>query len=111
MAAIEKKSYDQPDETKQFGRMKVEQVIIGSHKFTRNTAAPGWRWSVDVKPVAKTDSCQVNHLFYLISGKLMVRANDGSEMEFNPGDMGYILPGHEGWTAGDEPAVWIEIPH
>jgi hypothetical protein len=111
MANIEKKSYSEPDEKKQIGRMKVEQVTIGSLKFTRNTAAPGWRWSVDIKPAAKTDSCQVNHLFFLISGKLLVQSNDGSEMEFSSGDMGVILPGHDGWTVGDEPAVWIELPH
>lgn len=111
MATIEKKSLNQPDETKNIGRAKVEVVTIGGLGFQRNTAQPGFRWSVDVKPVAKTESCQVNHLLYLISGRLHVRMDDGKEVEFNQGDMGLIPPGHDGWTVGDKPAIWLEISH
>src|SRR4030042_4172239 len=111
MATIEKKSLNQPEQTKNIGRVKVEVITIGGLNFQRDTAEPGWRWSVDVKPVAKTESCQVNHLLYLISGRLHVRMNDGKEVEFNPGDMGLISPGHDGWTVGDKPAIWLEIPH
>jgi quercetin dioxygenase-like cupin family protein len=111
MATIEKKSFNQPEQTKQIGRVKVESITVGVLNFARDTAAPGWQWSKDVKPVAKTESCQVSHLLYVISGKLRVRMNDGKEEEFNPGDMGLIPPGHDGWTVGDKPLVWLEIPH
>ena len=111
MATIEKKSLNQPEQTKNIGRVKVENITIGGLNFQRDTAQPGWRWSVDVKPVAKTESCQVNHLLYVISGRLHVRTNDGKEVEFNAGDMGLIPPGHDGWTVGDKPVVWLEIPH
>jgi hypothetical protein len=37
--------------------------------------------------------------------------DDGKEMDFNPGDMGLIPPGHDGWTVGENPAVWLEIQH
>lgn len=111
MSAIGKMNFDQPETTKNVGRMKVDGVTVGSLKFTRNTAAPGWKWSEDVKPVAKTETCQVNHLIYILSGKIHVRMDDGTEMEFNPGDVGSISPGHDGWTVGNEPAVWIELPH
>ena len=111
MATIEKKSLNQPEQTKNIGRMKVEVITIGGLNFQRITAQPGWRWSVDVKPVVKTESCQVNHLLYVISGKLRVRMNDGKEVEFNPGDMGLIPLGHDGWTVGDKPAVWLEFQH
>lgn len=111
MATIEKKSLNQPEQTKNIGRVKVEAITIGGLNFQRETAQPGWRWSVDVNPVAKTESCQMNHLLYVISGRLQVRANDGKEMEFNPGDMGSIPPGHDGWTVGDTPVVWLEFQH
>lgn len=111
MSTIEKKSFNQPEKTQSIGRMKVEGVTIGTLNFTRNTAAPGWKWSEDVKPVVKTETCQVNHLFYVISGRLHVRMDDGEEVEFNPGDMGLIPPGHDGWTVGDQPLVWLEFPH
>ena len=111
MATIEKKSLNQPEQTKQIGRVKVEVITMGGLNFQRDTAQPGWRWSEDVKPVVKTESCQVNHLLYVISGKLGVRMDDGKEMEFKPGDMGLIPPGHDGWTVGDKPVVWLEFQH
>lgn len=111
MATLEKKSLDHPEQTKNVGRVKVDVSTIGGLNFQRDTAQPGWRWSVDVRPVVKTESCEVGHLIYLISGRLHVRMNDGKEMEFNPGDMGLIPPGHDGWTVGDKPAVWLEFQH
>jgi hypothetical protein len=37
--------------------------------------------------------------------------NDGKEEVFGPGDVGSIPPGHDGWTIGNQPVVWLEIPH
>jgi len=111
MASIEKKSMNRPEETQNFGRIRIEKIKMGALTFQRDTAEPGWQWSKDVKAFAKTESCQMDHLFYMISGKVRVRANDGKEEEFGPGDMAWIRPGHDGWTVGDKPAVWLEIPH
>lgn len=111
MTTLDKRNFAQPEKTQNIGRMKVETITIGSLNFTRNTAAPGWKWSEDIKPVAKTESCQVNHLIHVISGKILVRMDDGTEMEFSAGDICSIPPGHNGWTVGEEPAVWIELPH
>jgi uncharacterized cupin superfamily protein len=111
MATIEKKSFNQPEETKRIGRVKVESIKMGALNFQRDTAEPGWQWSKDVKPVAKTESCKGDHIIYVISGKLHVKMDDGKEMEFNEGDMGAIPPGHDGWTVGDKPAVWLEFQH
>jgi ethanolamine utilization protein EutQ (cupin superfamily) len=111
MSTLEKKNFNQPDNTQNIGRLKVESITMGTLNFARETAAPGWRWSEDVKPVAKTESCQVDHLIYIISGRLHVRMDDGKEEEFNPGDMVSIPPGHDGWTVGDQPLVWLELPH
>ena len=35
--------------------------------------------------------------------------DDGKEEVFGPGDVGSIPPGHDGWTIGNEPVVWLEI--
>jgi hypothetical protein len=35
--------------------------------------------------------------------------NDGKELEYGPGDVGVIPPGHDGWNAGNEPLVWLEF--
>ena len=111
MATVEKKSLNKPEQTKKVGRAKVEGIKMGALNFQRYTAEPGWRWSEDVKPVAKTESCQVSHLIYVISGRLHVSMDNGKEEEFNTGDVGAIPPGHDGWTVGDKPAVWLEISH
>ena len=43
----------------------------------RGRFEPGWRWSVNVKPIAGTDSCQALHTGYVISGRMAVRMEDG----------------------------------
>jgi quercetin dioxygenase-like cupin family protein len=111
MANIEKKNPNQPEQTLKYEKVKVEVVTAGGLTFERNTAEPGWQWSKHIKPIAKTESCQKSHLFYMISGRLRVRMDDGKEEEFNPGDVGMVPPGHDGWTVGDKPAVWLEIRH
>lgn len=112
MADIVKKSFNSPDETTNPGeKLKVEVVTAGDIKIQKVTAEPGWKWSEHLKPVVKTESCEKHHLFYVISGKLHARMNDGSEVEFSPGEVGVVPPGHDGWNAGNEPVVWLEIPH
>jgi len=111
MVTVEKKSLNQSDETKKFEKGKAESVTIGGFKILRVTAEPGWQWSKHLKPVAGTKSCQGDHLLYMISGRLGIRMDDGKEQEFGPGDAGRVPPGHDGWTIGDKPAVWIEMPH
>ena len=39
--------------TKHLGRASMSHVTIGGQMITRVTVAPGWRWSVDIKPTAK----------------------------------------------------------
>ena len=111
MATLEKKSLNQPEETEKHEKLKIEVLTIGGFPIRRVTAEPGWRWSKHLKSVAGTESCQKDHLLYVISGKLGVRMNDGKEEEFGPGEVGSVPPGHDGWTVGDKPVVWLEIPH
>ncbi len=109
MAQMIKKSFDSPDETRPIPQGNVEVVNFGDLQPMRTTFQPGWRWSESVKPIVKTDSCQVHHLTYFISGRLGVRMDDGSETEFGPGDIGEIPSGHDAWVIGDEPVVAIDF--
>jgi uncharacterized cupin superfamily protein len=61
-----------------------------------------------VGPIAKTDSCQHAHTGYFVSGRLKVVMDDGEEMDYGPGDLGYLPPGHDAWVVGDEPCVYID---
>ncbi len=108
--SIVKKSFNSPDETLNPGeKMKSEVITVGDTKIQRVMAEAGWQWSKHIKPSAGTDSCEKNHTIYMISGKLGTRTNDGVEEEFGPGDVVFIPAGHDGWTVGDEMAVWLEI--
>ena len=112
MADIGKKSFNSPDETTNpGGKLKVEVVTAGDIKIQKVTAEPGWKWSEHLKSVAGTESCEKHHLLYVISGRLGARMNDGKEEEFGLGEIGVVPPGHDGFTVGNEPAVWLEIPH
>jgi uncharacterized cupin superfamily protein len=45
----------------------------------------------------------------MISGRMHVKMDDGTEIEFGPGDVGVIAPGHDAWVVGNEPVVAIDI--
>jgi mannose-6-phosphate isomerase-like protein (cupin superfamily) len=109
MATAERKSFDQPDETRPVEKGKVEIVQLEAGTIARSTFEPGWRWSECVKPIVGGDSCQVHHFGYAVSGRLHVRMNDGEELEFTAGDAVNIPPGHDGWVVGDEPYVGIDV--
>jgi hypothetical protein len=68
----------------------------------------GWQWSKDVKPIAKTESCQGAHAGYLLSGRMRVRMDDGTEEEFGAGDVMICPPGHDAWIVGPEDCVVID---
>jgi hypothetical protein len=105
----ESRSVDTATDIREFPRGRVEVVTVGTTMVTRSTMEPGWRWSECVKPIAGTDSCQVQHNGYAISGRIRVRQDDGTEIEINAGDAYSISPGHDGWVVGDEPWVGVDF--
>ena len=110
MAEMEVKNFDSPDEVRPFeGKGQAEVVVVGGRTIGRATFEPGWRWSNNVKPIAGTDSCEVSHLGYVISGRMRVFMDDGSEKEVGPGDVMAIPPGHDAEAVGDEPCVSLDF--
>ena len=106
-----KKSFDQPDETREFaeGTGQMAFVAVGDFSVGLGEYKPGWQWSKHVKPVAKTDSCHADHNGYVISGRMVVRMDNGDEIEIGPGDAFHIPPGHDAWVVGDEPCVLYDF--
>ena len=51
----------------------------------RGVFEPGWRWSTDVKPIARTESCQTHHQGICLSGQMTVQLNDDTEITLGPG--------------------------
>jgi len=109
MSGIESKSFDRPDEVRAPDKTKVDVVNIGGTEVGRFTFQPGWRWSECIKPVAKTDSCQNDHVGFLQAGRMHVVHNDGTELEIAPGEAYRIAPGHDAWVVGNEPVVAYEF--
>jgi quercetin dioxygenase-like cupin family protein len=103
------KNLDSPDETRTFENGKVQVTTLGNFSASRFTLEPGWRWSENVKPIVGTDSCQVLHTGYQVSGRLHVRLEDGPEEEVGPGEAYVTPPGHDAWVVGDEPVVTVDM--
>ncbi len=109
LRTMQKKSLNSPDEVAHYGRITKEFVQLHGVEAHRVTFDTGARWSTDLKPYAQTDSCLLPHVAYVQSGRLHVVMNDGSEDEFGPGDVMMLPPGHDAWTVGDEPCVFVEF--
>jgi uncharacterized cupin superfamily protein len=110
MAGLDVKNFDSPDEVREFeGNGRADVVQVAGQTVGRGTFEPGWRWSANVKPIAGTDSCEVSHLGYVLSGRMRVFMDDGSEGECGPGDVVAIPPGHDAETLGDEPCVVVDF--
>ena len=110
MAGLEAKNFSSPDEKREFaGKGHIDIVNVGGSTVGRGVFQPGWRWSTNVKPIAGTDSCEALHLGYVVSGRMRVVMNDGSEAEAGPGDVVHIEPGHDAWIVGDEDCVFLDF--
>jgi quercetin dioxygenase-like cupin family protein len=106
---MQKKSLDSPDETRTFEKGKVELVNLKTVTIGRSVFEPGWSWDKCVKPIVKTNSCEAPHTSVIISWRLKVKMDDGTEAEGGPGDVAVIPPGHNAWVMGDEPCVSVDF--
>jgi hypothetical protein len=95
---LESGSFDAPDEVLPFAdKGRAEFVTVGGHRILRGHYEPGWRWSEHLKPIVKTDSCQITHTGYVISGRMAVRMEYGREAQVGPGT---LSPSGLGTTRG-----------
>ena len=101
--------FDSPTEVREFDKGRFEVYQVGPMTLGRATYEPGWKWSDCIKPLAKTDSCQLHHEGTLIQGRMHVKHDDGTEIDIGPGDAYVIQPGHDAWVVGDEAAVGFEF--
>jgi len=104
----EHKSFAKPDEIREFPNGKVELLKLNDGDIGRLVLQPGWRWSKDVQPLAKTASCEAPHFQYHVAGKLAIKMDDGTELVAGPGDITSLPSGHDAWVVGDEPVIVID---
>lgn len=109
MTRLECKSFNSPDETHAFPKGRADTVTLAGRTLTRAVFEPGWRWSESIGPTAGTDRCERPHFAYIVSGRAINTWADGTQIELGPGDVVVIPPGHEAWTVGDEPLVFLDL--
>ncbi|MFI9815136.1 cupin domain-containing protein [Saccharothrix variisporea] len=109
MSIAAAKSLENPEETRRFPHGHVDLVTLGGTTAGRAEFEPGWRWSNDVAPIAGTKSCQAMHTGYVLSGRMHIRMDDGTEADVGPGDAMVVEPGHDAWTVGDESCVVLDF--
>lgn len=109
MKQAELRHFNRPDEVREFPKGRLELVNIGGATVGRAVFEPGWRWLTSVQPLANTKSCEAPHFQYHVSGVLMVKMDDGTELECHPGDVSLLPSGHDAWVVGSEPAVVVDF--
>jgi quercetin dioxygenase-like cupin family protein len=108
MTTAEQKSFDKPDETREFPSGRADILEIGGSQIGQLTLEPGWRWSEHVKPVAGTAWCEAPHFQYHVGGTLRIQMSDGTQFDATPGDVTALPQGHDAWVVGDTPVVVVD---
>ena len=108
MAEHRVKSFAKPDEVLEFPKVRVRVVELGDITVGHFVNEPGWSWRDCIRPTVGGEWCQARHLGMVISGRLGVEMEDGTNFEVGPDEVFDIPPGHNGWTVGDEPVVQVE---
>ena len=96
-------------ERREIGHVRLEVVRAGDARVKRMIYPRGFRWSVDMKPIVKTDRCMHAHVGFLVRGEIHIEYADGCVVEYKAPQVIAIEPGHDGWVVGDEPAVVVEF--
>lgn len=109
LTTMQKKSLDTPDEADVHGKIGKETVNLDTVTVTRVTFGVGAKWSEDLKDYAGTETCELPHVALVQSGSLKVVMDDGSEEVFGPNEIMMLPPGHDAWTVGEEPCVFVEF--
>jgi hypothetical protein len=110
VSGVEVRSFDKPDETRPFqGKGMADLVNVAGRPVLRGTFEPGWRWSKNVKPIAKTENCEVAHFGYCLEGRMRIHMADGSEQEIVPGEVFAIAPGHDAEVVANKNCVLLDF--
>ena len=96
-------------EHRYIGHVRLDVAKVGKARVKRMIYPPGFRWSVDMKPVVGTDLCMHGHAGFLAKGQIHIEYADGCIVEHKAPQIIAIDPGHDGWVVGNEPVVMIEF--
>lgn len=110
MQLVERKCFESPDRAEEpYEKAHGDWIALMGQDVGRMTLQPGWNWTEHSAPVDGTERCERFHVKLFISGRFAVAYQDGTEVEFGPGDIAVIQPGHDAWAVGDEPVVYFSL--
>ena len=96
MTSAEAKDFTiQADKVMTPSNTRVEIAKVGGQRVMKMTVQPGWKWSIDLKPMVGTKSCEAKHLRVIVDGSVTCRHDDGSKVTYNAGSAYSITPGHD----------------
>ena len=91
------------------GLISKRTAELDGVSVTEVTFGVGARWSQDLKDYAGTASCLLPHVALMLGGTLRVVLDDGAQEDYSAGDVMLLPPGHDAWTVGEEPAIFVEF--
>jgi hypothetical protein len=91
------------------GGVAIDVLSAANGRIKRVVYPPGFRWSVDMKPIVGTDLCMHAHVGFLARGKVRGTYADGCAFELAAPRPVVIEPAHDAEVVGDEAAVLIEF--
>ena len=91
------------------GHVQLEVGRAGAARVKRMIYPPGFRWSVDMRPIVGTPLCMHAHVGFLAQGEIHIEYPDGCVVEHRAPQIVAIDPGHDGWVVGREAVVLIEF--
>ena len=84
-------------------------VQLRSAVLGLGTYLPGWKWSLHAGP--QTGQSSINHIGYIISGRMAVQDSAAQQQQLGPGEAFEVSPGHDAWVMGDVPCVALDFAH
>src|SRR5512146_2294771 len=96
-------------EHREIAGVQIDTAKAGNGRMKRVVYPAGFRWSTHMKKISGTELCMHAHVGFIARGAVGIRYADGCERQFVAPQFVVIEPGHEGWVAGNEPAVLIEF--
>src|SRR4051812_24957662 len=88
-------------ERRTIGHVRLDVGRAGGGRVKRMVYPPGFRWSVDMRPVVGTPLCMHAHVGFLAHGEIHIEYSDGCVVEHKAPQIVAIEPGHDGWVVGN----------
>jgi quercetin dioxygenase-like cupin family protein len=80
--------------------VRLQNVFIGL-----GTYLPGWKWSEHAYNGKPSEA----HVGYVISGRMIIKGENGDEVSVGPGDAFEVRPNHDAWVVGNEPCIALDF--